>query len=800
MASQVPGFTASFGDLAIALLSAAEVIPRARMIAQHECELFPGSGVVVYLLDQGDEPRWLPKAAAGQVSLVDDAVPFEEGTLGAMAGRNEAVVFAGADLPREAFAHLHTRRTLNSLAAVPLFSSESLIGAIEVLSFDTPLGSSALDALLELARIAGQGLAAAMAYESERNNQLESVTRLAQLYDLEKVFNSTLELDELAPLITSKFRELLRVQAVNLWMVEGDGVLLMSRTGEDPTTNVGDRQTAGEGMVGDIADAGESVLIESPEDERLRVRNAHAEEGAIFSIITAPLMSDGAEVGVVEAINKMDGTPFDDDDLFFLTTICETAANALHNASLLQAERKVEILQTLVTVSQELTSTLNLDRVLEAVVNRPGAVIPYEGAAVALEQRGKLQVRAVSGMSTLVPGDPQVARLKDILEWASLMQDEVHVTQREGVIDSERAETRSKFEKYFSETGMNAFYAVPLADDDGRLGVLAFESSDPDFLGTAHLEMIKVLVGQVTVALRNASLYKEVPLIGVIEPLMQQKRKFLALEKRRRTTFIAAAAAVVLFLVFFPIPMRVDGEATVQPVHKAEVEPEIDGVVRQVFVREGQQVRAGDVLADLEDWNYRDALAAAQAKYETALSQMNRALAANDGTEAGIQRVQANYWASEVDRARQRVEKTHLRAPIDGSVATPHIEDSVGRQLSAGAKFGEIVDNSQAIVDVAVDDVGIALLRDGARGWLKLDGFPTRTFKGAVSVISPKSEVQGDSRVFFARLAVPNPNGLMRAGMQGRAKISAGWRSVGYVLFRRPAVWVYTKLWIWFGW
>jgi len=56
---------------------------------------------------------------------------------------------------------------------------------------------------------------------------------------------------------------------------------------------------------------------------------------------------------------------------------------------------------------------------------------------------------------------------------------------------------------------MRAFQAVPLADEEGRVGVLSFESSDPNFLTVAHLEIIKVLTSQATVALRNASLYKE---------------------------------------------------------------------------------------------------------------------------------------------------------------------------------------------------------------------------------------------------------------------------------------------------
>jgi GAF domain-containing protein len=188
-------------------------------------------------------------------------------------------------------------------------------------------------------------------------------------------------------------------------------------------------------------------------------------------------------VGVIEVINKLDGTPFDEDDLFLLSSIAETAASALNNAGLLQAERKVEILETLVKVSAEITSTLDLDRVLDAIVTGPGAVIPYERAAIALEDRGRLKVRAITGMPRINPQDPNVVRLQELLEWASLSNDEVSFSQQGEQFEDPRPETQAKLGKYFSESGMRGFYAIPLADDDGRVGTLSFESSDPDIAG-----------------------------------------------------------------------------------------------------------------------------------------------------------------------------------------------------------------------------------------------------------------------------------------------------------------------------
>ena len=246
--------------------------------------------------------------------------------------------------------------------------------------------------------------------------------------------------------------------------------------------------------------------------------------------------------------------------------------------------------------------------------------------------------------------------------------------------------------------------------------------------------------------------------------------------------------------------MRLDGTATVAPARTAQIQPEVEGVVRQVYVREGQRVKQGDILADLEDWQYRSALAQAEAKYETANSEMNRALASNDGTAAGIARVQAAYWGSEVQRAKERLEKTHLRTPIDGFVASPHVEDFTGRHLDAGDNFAQVANNSQATVDIAIDERDVALLQQDAKAAVKLEGLPLRTFGGTVGVVSPKSDLEGDQRVFYARVRIADSEGQLRPGMQGRGKISAGWHPVGYVLFRRLAMWIYSKLWSWLSW
>jgi RND family efflux transporter MFP subunit len=799
MAIRRPVFAVPIADFAAALLARPEVGPRAQVTAEQVAQLLPGTAVVVYTIEDQEQPSWTPKATAGEISVAG-GMEFNSGTLGMVAESRDFAQFDTSQLAREEYAHLDVRRTVTSLAYVPLLVDEILIGAIELISYEHIFPDEMREALQEIARLSGTALAAALFYESERNTGLQSISRVAQMYDLEKVFNSTLEMDELLDTIAKKFQDVMNVQDVNLWMVSNDAIELVRSEGFDPTVHVGQVQKPGEGIAGDVSDNGEPVLIDDPADERLQRRNAGHEDEAVFSLIAAALMEKESLVGVVEAVNRLDGAPFDEDDQFLLTNICETASNALHNASLLLSERKVEILQTLVQVSGEITSTLNLDRVLQSVVNHTQAIVPFERAAIALEQRGALQLKAISGLTQINPADPAVSGLKEMLEWASISTTETNVSQHGDEIDDPRPETQAKFAAYFSATGMRGFYALPLIDDQGRLGILSFESSDPDFLTVAHLEIIKVLAGQATVALRNASLYREVPFINLLEPMLQRKRRFLAMEKGRRRLMIALSVVAALFLIFCPIPMRVGGEATIAPARTAHVPAAVDGVVKSVHVREGDYVHQGAALADLEDWNYRADLAAAEAKYAEATATMNRALAQNDGTLAGTERMKVNYFKAEVARARELLDRTIIKAPFDGVVTTPQIQNSVGRRLQHGDTFAEIIETTPVTADVAVPEDDATLLRSGEAVSIKLESFPLQTFHGDVIVISPQSEIESDQRVFVARVKVANPDGAIRSGMQGRGKVSVGWHPAGYVFFRGFAMWFWGKLWSWFGW
>jgi len=779
-------------DFACALLGEREVQPRAQIIAAEVAQAFAGAAVIVYVLDQN--ARCAARAHAGDIKRPRKPVAPKGNTLEVALKQRGPSVFPCDRVPREKYEHIDVRRTVSSLAYIPLTLDEVVVALIEIISYESMMDSAAIARIRPMTDLAAMALATALAYESERDEQFQTITRFSQLYDLERTFNSTLQMEPLLSLITAKVREALEVEAVHLWMVQDEGLMLMGSSGEDPTVPEGTSEGPGAAIAHEVLDTSKSVLARTPSDPKLQARNGTATPSPVRSVLAVPVVSQNFQVGVLEIVNKASGVAFDENDAFYLATISQTAGSALHNASLLEAERKIEILETLVHVSQEITSTLNLERVLQVIVNGSQKIVSYDRAAIAIQQLGKLQVRAISGKTEVVQFDPAVKQLRETLNWAAGAGSDVYVTQEGDEIDTDREETRLRFREYFAATGYKGWYSIPLEDEQGLLGILSFESRNPAFLSTAHLEFIKVVASQATVAIRNASLYKEVPLIGVLEPLIQKKQIFMRRQNAR--TVLAAAAAIAAFVfIAVPLPMRVTGDAVVAPLATSQIQATVPAVVQKVFVREGQIVKKGQVLADLEDWDYRSALAGAEAKYHIALAQANSAQAANDGTEAAMRRYEADYWASEVTRGRERLERTHLRAPFDGVVVGADLETYAGRHLAAGEKFCEVVDPSRARVDVEIDEDDLPLLQPSQPVTVKVDGYPLKSFAGTLANVSPTSVISEERRVFLGRVNVENGDRLLRGGMRGRAKVKVGWRPSAYVLFRSLAYWAWSHWW-----
>lgn len=193
---------------------------------------------------------------------------------------------------------------------------------------------------------------------------------------------------------------------------------------------------------------------------------------------------------------------------------------------------------------------------------------------------------------------------------------------------------------------------------------------------------------------------------------------------------------------------------SLQPVVKAELNAEVSGIVMQVLKDNGDLVKTGDVLVKLDQTTYRDKLLSAQEAERSAivtLEQSNRqlkrmqslskqSLVTQEGLEAAENK--ANQAQSDLAsararlvEARQQMEKTEVKAPFSGVVATRKV--SAGDTAQVGKGLMVLIDPASIRFEgyVAADRVG--QVKVGNKVTFKVNGYSGQFFTGVVERINP---------------------------------------------------------------
>lgn len=119
--------------------------------------------------------------------------------------------------------------------------------------------------------------------------------------------------------------------------------------------------------------------------------------------------------------------------------------------------------------------------------------------------------------------------------------------------------------------------------------------------------------------------------------------------------------------------------AVIEAARSADLTFSVSGFLQELAVREGQQVSVGQVIARLDQRALANDMSAAQAQYNTARTEFERASRlveqnAIAGSIVDQRRAQMEVARSQLDMARQRMEESVLRAPFAGIVALVHVE------------------------------------------------------------------------------------------------------------------------------
>jgi membrane fusion protein (multidrug efflux system) len=214
---------------------------------------------------------------------------------------------------------------------------------------------------------------------------------------------------------------------------------------------------------------------------------------------------------------------------------------------------------------------------------------------------------------------------------------------------------------------------------------------------------------------------------------------------------------------------------TLRAVRGADLALDVAGLVTQVNVQSGEEVKGGQVLLqlrDAEDIAQLHQLEAAAALADVSFGRAQKELTVKAISKADYDQAAADLKAKQaaVQQQQVNVAKKQLRAPFSGRAGIVTINP--GAYLNSGTIIFTVQQIDPVFVDFHLPQKNLAELKVGERVELTLDAFPSKTFEGALSAISPK--VDDDTRNVQVEARAPNPDRLLTPGMFVGVNIDVG--------------------------
>lgn len=277
-----------------------------------------------------------------------------------------------AEMARRNMPILYEDPHLKAWMGVPLIAGTNNIGVMVVANKEPrkTYSDDQLKIFSDIGALAATSLERARLFaETDRSaRQLKALNEVSQ-----KLVAAEQSIDTLLELITSSAVTILDSEAGSLLLTAEDDSgdlefkVVIGATGQEL---IGQRLPSGKGLVGEVAETGHYVIVnDAANDPRWGGEMA---KGTFHTdkILAAPLIAKDTVIGVLEVLNKKDGTNFVDSDVELLTTFASQAAIAIENARLfqmtdIQLAARVKELEALERIDVELNRARDPQKVAE---------------------------------------------------------------------------------------------------------------------------------------------------------------------------------------------------------------------------------------------------------------------------------------------------------------------------------------------------------------------------------------------------------------------------------------------------
>ncbi|MBI5304833.1 MAG: GAF domain-containing protein [Chloroflexi bacterium] len=301
-------------------------------------------GATLLLVDESTNELHIAAARDLPDSVVARTrIKFGEGVVGWVAEKRQPLLLLGA-LNADEYPHAHPKpNAIGSSICVPLLIAPSLT-TLGVLCLSRRV-SSPWFTHAEMRVVEALSHQASVALQNARTHRRlqRRALQMENLVEISASLIATLEVDSVLHSIIDKAVELLHCEAGSLLLVDPEtgGLVFKVATGPAGSQLIGTKLPPGAGIVGTVMREGKPLIVNDAKSDPRHYGDVDESTQRITqSLLCVPLKNQSTTLGVIEIMNKLDGTPFGEDDSELLVAFAIQGTIALENARLYSELRR----------------------------------------------------------------------------------------------------------------------------------------------------------------------------------------------------------------------------------------------------------------------------------------------------------------------------------------------------------------------------------------------------------------------------------------------------------------------------
>jgi signal transduction histidine kinase len=346
---------------------------------------------------------------------------------------------------------------------------------------------------------------------SPRTDLERRIANLEKIFQVNRALRSTFDLPSLLQVILQSIVDLVPCERSSILLIDPDTQeLYFVAAGDTDFELLRKISVPRDGSIaGAVATTRQPITVHNAQtDPRFFSGVDHVTGQSTHSLIGVPMEIGGRVIGVLEAVNKVDGQPFDQEDTETLLMFASQAAAAIENTRLIQEQRQrltesLLIQEVLLTLSR----FLDLDQLLGQLLVLLEEFLGYSNGAILMydKEHDHLRVAAVNGFDQTDLGANAIVPINQatVCGRVALTKTSLYVTHGIDVLDDEEGQPAPLL------TGSRSSLAVPMVCgiDVDFVGVLSLESQEPGAFGEHDARILTTIATQAAIGIRQAELY-----------------------------------------------------------------------------------------------------------------------------------------------------------------------------------------------------------------------------------------------------------------------------------------------------